>query len=125
MISINTEVNLNDYHQNAAIVGHVLQEALMKDNGFRYVPKLNEWYLCSIIDKDITLNIKIPLDNPSNIRIDVLDESFCQPYDYQAMIINIPSYPAIAAKCYEHVNSKLAELQEVGIISGFVEGDYV
>lgn len=72
---------------------------------------------------DISFNVSIPKDG-SDIRIDVLDEDFCQPYDYQSMLHKNPTFePALIV--YEQVEEFMEYLQSKGALSGHIKGEYI
>ena len=97
-------VELNSHGVNKLIKATILSDEKMKEIGFhknyyegtkheKYSPY---WYFSRTLElpKDkkyhgfeISFNVNIPKDG-SDIRIDVLDEDFCQPYDYQYMLEN-------------------------------------
>ena len=58
------------------------------------------------------------------LRIDMLDDAFCQPYDYQRMLSNGTRNP-YAIGAYEAVEAELERLSDLGIITGHVRGEYV
>lgn len=127
---MNIEVNSNGV--NKLIKYNILSDEKMRDIGFTDYSKDN-WYFCRTIkfpkDKkeyrgfDISFNVNIPKDN-SDIRIDVLDEDFCQPYDYQYMLDKTPNFePALVVK--EQVEDWMRYLQDNGVISGHVYGEYI
>lgn len=77
-------VKLNKNGVNAAIKAHILSDEQMREAGFSN--NRNEgWYYCKSLGNDITFNVFIPLGG-SDISIDVLDENFLQPYDYQMIL---------------------------------------
>lgn len=72
---------------------------------------------------DISFNITIPKDG-SDISIDILDEDFCQPYDYQEALQRNPAFePALIIKA--QVEKWMSYLQEQGVLSGHIEGEYI
>ena len=74
----------------------------MREIGFTDYCK-DRWYFCRVVQKfkygfDITFNVTIPKDG-SDIGIDILDDSFMQPYDYQYMLDRNPNFePALKVK---------------------------
>ena len=126
---MNVEVNSNGV--NKLIKYNILSDEKMKEIGFTDHSKDN-WYFCRIIKFpntkeyrgfDISFNVSIPKDN-SDIRIDVLDEDFCQPYDYQYMLDKNPKFePCLIVK--EQVEKWMRYLQDNGVISGHVYGEYI
>ena len=57
-------------------------------------------------------------------RIDVLDENFLQPYDYQAMLERNTTNP-IPHKVKEDVEYWMQHLTDKGVISGHNYGEYI
>ena len=69
-------------------------------------------------------NVVIPKDNPEDLRIDVLDEEFLQPYDYQSILEHNPKFaPALEVK--ESVDMFMMYLIGNGVLSGWSVGDYL
>lgn len=102
---------------NMAIGSKILPDEQMRALGFTDHQTAN-WYWVKNLGHEVSLNVTIPKDG-SRLSIDVLDEWYLQPYDYQA--IHSPIADRIAVKVDRH----LAELQEAGVITGFVPGMYV
>lgn len=127
----NEEVEVNSNCVNAKIKANILSDKEMKKIGFTDYSKTT-WFFCRNIKFpkeiryrgfDITFNVSIPKDN-SDIHIDVLDEDFCQPYDYQSMLRKNPTFePALIV--YEQVEEWMEYLQSKGVLSGHVKGEYV
>lgn len=122
-------VEINEHSNNAAIKVHILDEATMKRNGFKYfggVPTrpqdVPHWYFCNRVHKDITFNFTIYSED--NWQIDILDEFFLQPYDYQAMYESGNHRPVILI-VMKNVNEIMDSFVHKGIISGWEVGDYV
>lgn len=124
---MNVEVNSNGV--NKLIKYNILSDEEMRAIGFTDYAK-DTWYFCRMIKftkghrgLDISFNVSIPKDN-SDIQIDVLDEAFCQPYDYQYMLDKNPNFePALVVK--EQVEDWMKYLQDSGVISGHVYGEYI
>ena len=118
-------VLLNENHNNAAISVKLLDEKEMRRIGFTDFAK-DRWYYCKMVNKrcDISFSITIPKENPENWRIDILDEAFCQPYDYQYMLSH-GSKNAVALSVSEEVEKQMRYLADSGIISGHERGDYI
>jgi len=117
-------VKINEHGNNAAIKVHILDEATMKLNGFRrFIDGVDHWwYFCNRVHKDITFNFTIYSED--DWRIDILDELFCQPYDYQAMYES-GNYRPVVLTVMENVNEIMDSFVHKGIISGWKVGDYV
>ena len=93
------EIKLNSHYVNAKIQGHILSDDKMKEIGFTEYRK-GYLYFCRGIQfpkekryrgLDISFSVTIPRDG-TDIRIDVLDEDFCQPYDYQMILSKSPNH---------------------------------
>lgn len=127
-------VKLNSHGVNAKIKAHILDDAKMREIGFTDYAK-DRWYFCRGINFkgikkkrnskniDISFSVTIPKDG-SDIRIDVLDEWFCQPYDYQYILGKDPGHK-IANIVKEQVEYCMEKLQEEGVLEGHVRGEYI
>ena len=125
------EVKLNSHGVNKKIKAHILPDEEMRKIGFTDYDK-NNWYFCKLIKFpntkryrgfEISFNVSIPKNN-SDIRIDVLDEAFCQPYDYQYMLNKNPKFvPCLIVK--EQVEEWMKYLQNNGVLSGHEEYEYI
>lgn len=125
----NTDVNSNCV--NSKIVANILTDSEMRKAGFTDNNKKYWSFMRQIkFPKnkrykyfDISFNVSIPKDG-SDISIDILDEHFGQPYDYQYMINNNPDFePAWIVR--EQVEFWMNKLKESKIISGHKYGDYI
>ena len=127
----NEKVEVNSHGANSKIKARILSDKKMKEIGFTNHYESN-WYFCRPIKFpqtkryrgfDISFNVSISKDG-SNISIDVLDEDFCQPYDYQSMLHKNPIFePALIV--YEQVEELMEYLQSKGVLSGHVKGEYI
>ena len=119
------KVTLNKNHNNAAISVTLLPEEEMRKLGFTDFMK-DRWYYCKPVNKrgDISFNLTIPKDNPDGWKIDVLDEDFCQPYDYQYMLSQ-GSTNEVAKAVDENVEKEMQRLTDAGVISRHSYGDYI
>lgn len=128
------KVELNSNGVNVKIKAHIFDDVKMRKIGFTDYAK-DRWYLCRGInfndvkkkrglkDIDISFSVTIPKDG-SDIRIDVLDEWFCQPYDYQRILEKDPGHK-IASIVKEQVEYWMEKLQEEGVLEGHVRGEYI
>lgn len=124
-------VEVNSKGVNKVIKTHILSEEKMREIGFTDHAK-DRWYFCRILNFpkkeryrgfEISFSVTIPKDG-SDFSIDVLDEDFLQPYDYQYMLNNNPDFePALIAK--EQVEEWMAYLQDNGVLSGHKYGEYI
>lgn len=128
------KVQLNSHGVNAKIKAHIFNDEQMRKFGFTDYAK-DRWYFCRGINFknvkkkrglnniDISFSVTIPKDG-SDIRIDVLDEKFCQPYDYQCILEKDPEHK-IANIVKEQVEYWMEKLQEEGVLKGHVRGEYI
>ena len=135
---MNIEVNSNGV--NKLIKYNILSDEEMKRIGFnknyyegtdheQYSPYW--WFSKSIKfpkekrwkSLDIDFDVKIPKDG-SDIEIMILDMDFCQPYDYQYILKRSPQneYANIVK---EQVEEWMKYLQNEGVLSGHVYGEYI
>lgn len=115
-------VPLDTNHQNANIKANILSDDEMRELGFTDFAK-DTWYFSRRVggeNSDISLNITI-FKRTGNIRIDVLDEMFLQPYDFQMYI----GKNEIANRVYDDVQSYMKYFMDKGVISGYTLGDYI
>ncbi|MDB0590658.1 hypothetical protein PL392_09920 [Bifidobacterium adolescentis] len=79
-------VTYTKHQNNAALSMSSAEDSTMRRLGFTD-HREGYWYLCRSVspDHDMTLNVEIAKDG-SDWQIDVLDENFCQPYDYQYLL---------------------------------------
>lgn len=134
LLEDNIETNSNCVNKN--IKTKILDDKTMKEIGFTDYCK-DRWHFCrginfpktkEYIGFEVTFNVTIPKDG-SDIRIDVLDEAFCQPYDYQHMIMNsrekkvLPNKTAMIV--FEQVELWMNYLKEKGILEGHEYGEYI
>ena len=127
-------VELNSHGVNAKIKAHIFDDAKMREFGFTDYAK-DRWYFCrginfkdvkkkkGLSNIDISFSVTIPKDG-SDIRIDMLDEDFCQPYDYQYILKKHPEHK-IANIAKEQVEYWMEKLQEEGVLEGHVRGEYI
>ena len=114
---------LNKYGVNKAIQYHILPDEKMREIGFTDCnPRV--WYFSRTIEQNISFNVMIHKDGIDDIRIDVLDEEFCQPYDYQAILDRDSDFP-FALLVEQKVEECMEYLQNEGVLSGHVRGEYI
>ena len=118
---INYNVPRNSRGQNANIKGHIVDDETMKQHGFHYDAKYEQWNYVQCLYDEITLYIYISDDG---IIIEVIDEDFCQHYDYQSYLGNKPD-SRVPIIVHRQVQSKMKELMKAGIVSGYTLEDYV
>lgn len=119
------EFKVNYNGNNKKIRIHVLDEDKMRSLGFTDYRE-GYWHISKTIPElsDITFNLSVNKKNPYDYRIDVLDENFCQPYDYQHMLTKNKNF-APALRCLKAVEEYMDWLTKEGIVSGHKRGEYV
>lgn len=135
-VLLEDNIETNSHCVNKKIKANILDDKTMREIGFTDYCKSN-WHFCRGISFpktkeyrgfEVTFGITIPKDG-SDIRIDVLDEAFCQPYDYQSMIMRsrekkvIPNKTSIIV--FEQVELWMQYLKEKGVIEGHEYGEYI
>lgn len=135
-----TYIDVNSNCVNKAITYTILSDDKMKEIGFHknyyeglpYEKYSPYWWFNRRIEfpkekrwkhVDIDFTVKIPKDN-SDIDIIVLDMDFCQPYDYQQLLITNPNNEC-ARIVKEQVEKWMQYLQDNGVLSGHVYGEYI
>lgn len=122
---INNDVPLNEKNQNKNIEAVILPDKEMRDLGFTDWAK-DSWYFTDRVgpkEADISFNVSIKKDT-GEIDIDVLDEDFCQPYDYQyGLVMGMRGKFALAV--HRDVQKLMKKLMDGGVIKGYVIGDYI
>lgn len=81
-------------------------------------------YFCKNLGSDISFNLSIDKNTLEISNIDILDENFLQPFDYQSMILNGKTND-FNVSIYHKVNDIMAKLQFDGVITGFEKGMYI
>ena len=118
------QVKLNSHNTNAAIRAHILDDKHMREIGFTdHNPDV--WYYWCFMSKpyDISFNVTIPKDG-SDIKIDVLDESFLQIYDFQYKKKKNPTNK-FALDVQKFVYEQMDYLMKHSIFSNWKPGDYI
>ena len=134
------DVEVNSYGVNKLIKYTILSDERMKEIGFHknyyegtdheeYSPY---WWFTRTIgfpkekkwkNVEIDFDVKIPKDG-SDINIMVLDMDFCQPYDYQYLLSKSPKNEC-ANIVKEQVEMWMKYLQDNGVLSGHIYGEYI
>lgn len=119
-ITIKPAEKVTKYGVNELIKAHILEDETMKKIGFRKLD--NYWYYAVTLFDSISFNVTIY--NNLDLEIDVLDDDFCQPYDYQMILRKAPSFkPAVRA--FKLVEIEMEYLTNCGVISGHNYGEYI
>lgn len=118
-------VERNKNGNNAKIKVHVLPEEKMREIGFTDYSK-DTWYYCKSVYKkgDISFDVSVKKDDSSDWRIDVLDEDFMQPYDYQSTLREYPR-ATVPLTVRNEVEKYMKILADAGVISGHEYGEYI
>jgi hypothetical protein len=112
---------------NARIQFRLLPAGQITALGFRDCG--DHWYLMRFVGPkyqdrhDVSFNVSIP-KNGSRGRIDILDENFCQPYDYE-LILSCNPGNRYARAVRDDVEREMAVLADAGVISGHEYGEYI
>ena len=129
-IELNTNVPLNEKGTNANIKFHIVDNKIMKEENIRYIENTKTYIYDVYIPILSELSLYMTFNTEKNLlSIMVLDNDFCQPYDYEAFILDdlekgeSPRKEHLQIK--EFVENKLLHLQEVGILSGYKKNDYI
>lgn len=118
-------VERNKNGSNAKIKVHVLPEEKMREIGFTDHNPDTWFYFKTVYPKgEISFSVSVKKDNPDDWRIDVLDEDFCQPYDYQAILRDNPR-ASIPLAVRNEVEKHMKILTDAGVISGHEYGEYI
>lgn len=116
-----TEIDKNGLNK---VIGYkLLSDKEMRKCGFQNCTG-KRWYYSRVVAPETTLNIAIPTTSDGDFRIDVLDEDFLQPYDYQKYLMEYPKH-AFAKLVKEQVEKHMIQLTNDGIITGYILGMYI
>ena len=100
-IEINNNVPKDKRGQNQNIKFHVVDKEIMNACGFGLT--YGEWIMCIGLTDTISFNLKISDDEEIGI-INILDDDFLQPYDFQGMILDKgDKAPSLAKKVQNKV----------------------
>lgn len=124
---MSNEAKVNSHGTNAAIKAHILSDDEMHTIGFSD-RNPERWYYCRMVPSlgkgiEISFNVAIP-KNGSDIAIDVLDEYFLQPYDWQYILERNPNLEC-PLRVRDFVEKEMKKLQDAGVLSGHKYGDYI
>lgn len=114
------KVEITQHGNNAAIKIHIKDKTTMKDAGFRKTD--DGWFYSRRLHGSVTFSVTIKSE--TDWRIDVDDDDFGQPYDYQTYLANNPQH--WYAKAIElYATAEMMFLKHYGIVTGWEEGDYL
>lgn len=124
-------LNVDANGLNMRIQSHKLPEQKMREIGFTDHNK-DRWYYHRLVQFpkikrykgiEISFNVIIPKYG-GRLRIDVLDEDYLQPYDYQH-ILEENNTLEVALIVKEFVEKQMEYLQDQGVLSGHTYGEYI
>ena len=72
----------------------------------------------------VTFNLSVNKKNPNNFDIDILDDNWCQPYDYQKFLKTTPNFKT-GIEVHNKVQTIMKKLIDNDIIKGYNLGDYI
>lgn len=108
--------------RNTVLTARPIDDKGMRQFGFTdHLP--DTWYFVTRVGDGISLNISIKKDT-HDLTIDVLDENFLQPYDYQ-YILTLDEENSFAQQVKKEVESHLAFYSGLGVIQGFMPDIYI
>ena len=133
-------IEVNSHGTNKLIKYNILSDERMKEVGFcknyyegtdheQYAPY---WYFIKNIEFpkekkwkniDISFHVHIP-KNGSDLDIMIIDEDFCQPYDYQYILEKQPDHEC-ANIVKKQVEKWMQYLQDNKILNGHIYGEYI
>jgi|SRR5690606_1501361 len=116
------EIHKNGFNMNIKINPKQTVESLM-EYGFTNHHESTLYYSRNICE-NISFNLSVNKETLEIERLDVLDEDWLQPYDYQYILLDNPK-AEFARNVYFKVNKILTKLQNDGIITGFTVGMYI
>jgi len=126
------EIELSQYGNNIKIKAQILPDKKMRKLGFTDYSKDRWCFLKSInFSKekrykgfDISLYVVINKLDSTNLKIDIIDEDFGHPYDYQMMLKKNPKFePCLIVKA--QVEEWMKYLKDNSVLSGHEYGDYI
>ena len=115
----NKAINILDsYDHGRFMLDNLIIHARLVDNVNPTSNGYNRFYFVCEVNKDTSFNLSILTNNTG--KIDVLDDDFCMPYEYQYKNNN-----EFANIVLNNVYKIMRYLTEKEIISGWNEGDYI
>lgn len=119
----NQSKRANVEHPVCEFTATELAENRMRDIGFtdRHPPI---WYFSASVGRETTFSLTIR-KGTGIFKIDVIDEEFGQPYDYQWILSQQGSANKFAEAVKVKVIENMIKLQDEGIISGYAPDMYI
>lgn len=123
-IPIREPAELDSNGLNTALKFNTENPDALRICGFQRSDTYHMWILYKAVSDSIGINIRLYDDGRK--EVDVLDEDFCQPYDFQYPIMNdINNVPYMAKKTQAVLYKILSCMKENGVLEGWSVGDYV
>lgn len=119
------DVEVNKNGNNVKLKCHLLPEEQMRDIGFTDCRK-DTWFYYRTVhpSMDISFSVSINKVDETVFGIDVIDEDFGQPYDYQRILRKDPQH-LIALDIKSKVEDEMQKLMALGVVSGHVFDQYI
>lgn len=119
---------VNKHQTNILLQGHIKSASEMIEYGFRRIDykgiDVPYWSYYTNLIPEYDIGFYLGLYDDGSIRIDVLDDDFGQPYDYQKLMDNDPYY-MFPRQVFWEVDKLMHKLQDDGFISEYHTGMYV
>lgn len=100
-----------------------ITEERLREIGFTNYNK-PVWYYSKQLGNEISFNVSIPVNRTDRLKIDILDDDFLQPFDYQRMLRIDPKHK-FAWSIKVKVEDEMQFLQDNGVITGFTKGMHI
>lgn len=115
------ETEIDERGQNKNLRYHIVDKDIMESLGFHHTG--NVWMFCECIGN---IGIYIRITDDCTGTIDVLDDDFCMPYDFQYMIQkHKDKAPKVAIEVQYKLYSILDSMKTFGVLENWEWGDYV
>jgi len=119
---ISYDVPLTPKNQNANIKANILTKKEMISLGFAHDIYAQSYVMREYLDNGILFECEIKFNG--TVEIEILDDDFCQHYDYQGILGSNPEHE-FALIVHEKVQEIMKRLVDVGLIIGYKENDYI
>lgn len=126
--TINYNVPLDEKYCNTNIRCERTDEELTKYGFTNYHKPTMYW--AREVGPNVGFNISINRET-RKVEIDILDEDFCQPFDYQSMMKQAedleiePQALGLPYLVHEKVQAIMKQLVDDGILTGYQPNDYI
>lgn len=128
-VQINFDVPIIDGRNARMRINPDITAAQIERLGFTQRRK-GTYYLCRTLSNHngltITLNISFDVVGYRHLKIDILDETYLQPYDYQAYIKQYAHrIPKLAGNIHIAVQQYMMQLVDEGLLLDYQRNDYI